>query len=68
MDTLAHSARIAVQEGHFRKTLDVEQFAYEVYCLVLGYFHTARLFRDPKATARVKAALARLVHDARVQH
>lgn len=68
MDTLATAARIAVKEGHFRKDLDVEQFAYEVYTLGFGQFHVARLLRDPKTDTRMRTAIARLLRDARRPH
>jgi AcrR family transcriptional regulator len=68
IDTLAGAARIAIEEGHFRKNLDVEQLAHEVYCIGYGGLQVARLLRDPKANARARAALDRLVRDARRPH
>ncbi len=68
IDTVATAARIAVTEGHFRKDLDVEQFAHEVYCLGYGELQVARLLRDPKANQRARAALERLLRDARRPH
>jgi AcrR family transcriptional regulator len=65
IDTLATAARIAVTEGHFRKGLDVEQFAHETYCLGYGHLVSSRLLRDPKAEVRTRAAFARLVAYAR---
>ena len=65
VDTLATAARIAVREGHFRKNLDADQFAYEVYCLGFGHFHASRLLRDKNADDRIRAAFERLVVDAR---
>jgi AcrR family transcriptional regulator len=52
LDLLGQTARTAVEEGHFRKDLDVEQFAFELYGIALGCHHQSRLFRDPKALAR----------------
>ncbi len=48
------AARIAVEEGHFRGDLDVEQFAWSMYSFVLGYFHFKRLLEDPKAELHLK--------------
>ena len=48
------SASLAVAEGHFRKDLDVEQFAWSMYSFVLGYHHFKRLLEDPKAELHVK--------------
>jgi AcrR family transcriptional regulator len=68
IDTFATAARIAVEEGHFRKDLDVRQLAHEVYCLTYGHHFVARLVRDPKASQRTRAAFERLLHDARARH
>ena len=57
-DTLAGAARIAVQEGHFRRDFDCEQFAHDCQGIGLGFVHASRLMRDPKARARADAAHA----------
>jgi AcrR family transcriptional regulator len=61
MEVLATSARAAVQEGHFREDLDVEQFAYEFHGVTLSYHHVARLLRDPQAETRVRRAFEALL-------
>lgn len=48
------AARIAVAEGHFRKDLDIEQFAWSMYSFVLGYHHFKRMLEDPKAELHLK--------------
>lgn len=48
------AAKLAVEEGHFRHDLDVEQFAWSMYSFVLGYHHFKRLLQDPKAELHVK--------------
>jgi AcrR family transcriptional regulator len=63
--TLAHAARIAIDEHHFRPDVDPEEFAFELYALVLGYAHAARLMRDPAAPKHVRAAFERLIAAAR---
>ncbi len=65
IDALATAARIAVKEGHFRKKLDVEQFAHDLYCIGVGHFHVDRLLRDPMARTRAIHAFQRLLRDAR---
>jgi AcrR family transcriptional regulator len=65
IDTLATAARIAVEEQHFRRDLDVGQFAHELYCMGYGHLQVARLLRDPKAEARTRTAFERLVSSAR---
>lgn len=56
IQALQTAARIAVQEGHFRADLDVEQWAYELWGLALGYHWYSRLLRDPKALDRAQRA------------
>ncbi len=62
--TLARSARLAIDEGHLRRGLDVEQFAFEFYGIVLSFNHARRLLRDPKAERRARQAFARLIDSA----
>jgi AcrR family transcriptional regulator len=63
--TLATAARIAVEEGHFRSNLDVDQFAHEVYCLGYGHLAVSRLRLHPDGGARTRRGFERLVRDAR---
>jgi AcrR family transcriptional regulator len=61
MATMAKSAQIAVEEGHFRSDLDTEQFAYEMYSIYLSYHHFARLLRSPHAERRARRAFEALL-------
>lgn len=61
IQTIQTAARIAVTEGHFRADLDVEQWAYELWGLALGYHWYSRLLRDPKALERAQRAFERLL-------
>jgi AcrR family transcriptional regulator len=65
IDELAKAARIAVSEGHFRSDLDADQFAFEVYSIMLGAHLFTRFLRDPKARTRTIDAFERLVAAAR---
>ena len=65
LDTIAHVVRTAVAEGEFRRGLDVEQFAYELYGIMFMVHHAARLLADPKAERRARTAFDRLIHSAR---
>ena len=67
LDVNATAARIAIEEGHFRKDLDVKLFAHEVYSIAYGHHFLTRLLRDPKAESRTRAAFERLVRDARAR-
>ena len=64
-DTLRRSAAIAVEEGHFRADLDIDQFAFSIHSLLLGYHVQARLFRAPNAIAMVNGAFDGLLASAR---
>ena len=65
LDALAQAARIAVAEGHFRKDVDVDQFAHDEYAVMLGFHHSKRLMRDPQAESRARRAFDALVAAAR---
>ncbi len=65
LGTLAQAAQIAVDEGHFRKELDVRQFAFEEFALVYGGQIVHRLALDPRPGQRLRVAFDRLVRDAR---
>ena len=64
-DTFAGAARIAVQEGHFRRDFDCEQFAHDCYGIGLAFVHASRLMGDPKARDRADAAFEALLRAAR---
>jgi AcrR family transcriptional regulator len=55
----------AVTEGHFRAKLDTEQFAQDVYGVMLACHHSRRLLRDPRAEERARRAFDTLVLAAR---
>jgi AcrR family transcriptional regulator len=65
IDDLAKAARIAVSEGHFRSDLDPEQFAFELYSIMLGTHLFSRFLRAPATSARTHEAFERLVAAAR---
>jgi AcrR family transcriptional regulator len=58
---LERSARIAIEEGHFRSDVDTKQFAYELNALVCGYHMSSRLLEDPEAEARSNEAFEKLL-------
>ena len=61
MDFLADLVRSVVREGRFRPDTDPEQFANDMYGVMLAYHHASRLLDDPAAEARARRALATLV-------
>ena len=60
-DMLARAAAIAVQEKHFRKDLDTQQFAFRLMGIIFVYYNSKRLLEDPKAEAHTRAAFEDLV-------
>jgi AcrR family transcriptional regulator len=64
LETIANTARTAVQEGDFAADLDCEQLAYELQSLMLGYAHASRLMKDPHARARTERAFEALLRRA----
>jgi hypothetical protein len=61
LGTVAQAARIGVDEGHFRGELDVDQFAFELFAIVLAFNHATRLMRDPRARQRAVGAFEHLL-------
>ena len=62
--TVSRAAQISVEEGHFRKDLDVDQFAFEFWAILLAYHHFSRLMHRDDARERASQAFANLVHSA----
>ncbi len=67
LDAIAQAVRIAIAEGHFRKDVDPDQFAYETYGIMLITHHCARLLRDPAAEGRARTAFESLLTRAQKQ-
>lgn len=65
IDEIAKAARIAISEGHFRAQLDADQFAFDLYSIMLGAHLFTRFLREPTARARTQQAFERLVEAAR---
>jgi AcrR family transcriptional regulator len=65
LETLTTAIRICIEEGHFRKDLDPSQLASELVTLAYGAHLMGRLLRDGSTEARHRAAVHRLLDDAR---
>jgi AcrR family transcriptional regulator len=63
--TLAQAAKIAIEEKHFRKDLDTEQIAHELYSIAYGYHFLRRIGDPARAERRARAAIDRILADAR---
>ncbi len=55
----------AVEAGHFRRNVDAEQFAFELYGILQGCHFMSRLLRDSKAEQKARASFERLLESAR---
>ncbi|HEX4966800.1 MAG TPA: TetR/AcrR family transcriptional regulator [Thermoanaerobaculia bacterium] len=60
-DTIARAARTAVEEGHFRAGLDLDQFAYEFVGIGMVYQQVAKLLENPQAEERARSAFEMLL-------
>ena len=65
VDELAKAARIAIAERHFRADVDPDQFAFEIYGLMLGGHTFSRFLRDPATPTRTREAFEALLATAR---
>jgi len=65
LDLLATVAGTAVADGDFDPDLDMEQFAFELHSLMLGYHHASRLMHDPRALSRTNRSFDALIERAR---
>jgi AcrR family transcriptional regulator len=66
VDVLAQSFRKAIEEGHVAADANAEQFAQDVYGIMLAWHHHARLLADEKAEARARRAFDTLLAAAQV--
>jgi AcrR family transcriptional regulator len=65
MDTIAQVFRTGIAEGHFHADADPEQFAHDLYGVMLAFHHASRLLGDPDAAARATRAVEALLLAAR---
>lgn len=63
---LANVVRGAVLEGHFDAHVEPEQFAQDLYGVMLSCFFAHRLLSDPEAARRARTAFENLIAAARV--
>ena len=58
---LARAVNLAVDQGHLRADLDVEQFAFEMIGILFSYQHHARLLHRKRAASCARRAFERLI-------
>lgn len=62
LDVIAGAVRIATAEGHFRKDVDPDQFAFDLYGIILMTHMSTRLLREPRvAVERARSAFEALL-------
>lgn len=66
VDSLRRMARSAVRIGDFRKDADCDQFAFDLYSLLLGFHYYHQLLRDTDIVKRQEKALADLLSTYRI--
>jgi AcrR family transcriptional regulator len=65
LEFLANAFRIGIEEGHFGPDADPDQFAHDLYGIMLAHHHASRLLSDPRASERAHRAFAALLDAAR---
>jgi AcrR family transcriptional regulator len=65
LETMAIVTRGAIREGHFKATVDADQFAHDLNGVMLAYHHSARLLKDPAAEQRARTSFENLIKTAR---
>ena len=68
LSTWATAVRLAVEEGHLRADLDVDQLAHEIVTLGYGHHVLSRLLRAQDAEARTRASFEQHLDAARPTH
>src|SRR5215217_2585763 len=66
LDTLAKAVRLTIDAGHFRPDVEPSLFAFQLYGIVVAYYHASRLFRDPAAKAHAERAFDAVAAAARI--
>ena len=67
LDALARTVRYAVEAGDFHAAVDPEQFAHDMYGVMLAYHHASRLLADERADARARRSFDGLLAAARAR-
>ena len=65
LDCLRRIAKSAIKAGDFRKNIDCEQFAFDLYSMLLGFHYYQKLLQDSETMQRQQAALDKLLADYR---
>ena len=58
---LERAIALAIEEGHLRADTDARQLVFEIYSIMLGLHHEARLMRTRNSVTRARQAFVRLI-------
>lgn len=61
LEVLRRVARAAIHVGDFRKDVDCDQFAFDLYSMLMGIHYYHKLLQDPDIQPRQEAALDQLL-------
>ena len=61
LNSLARLAKSAVKAGDFRSDIDIKQFAFELYSLILGFHYYHRMMKDVNTKDKQEKALNKLI-------
>lgn len=61
IDSLRRIAKSAIKAGDFKENIDVDQFAFDLYSMLLGFHYYYKLLDDKKVTQRQEVALDQLL-------
>ena len=61
LSVMANVVQAGIEARAFRSDTDAEQFAHDLYAVMLGYHHASRLLKDPRAEARAHTAFDSLI-------
>jgi AcrR family transcriptional regulator len=61
LDSLRRIAQSAIKAGDFREDVDCEQFAFDLYSLLLGFHYYYKLLNDKKTRKRLQVAFEKLL-------
>lgn len=61
LDSLAKLADSAIKGGDFRSDIDIDQFAFDLYSLLLGFHYYHRMLKDSNTRIKQEKALDQLI-------
>jgi AcrR family transcriptional regulator len=65
LDLIANVYRAGAPTGELSASVDPDQFAHDLYSVMLGFHHSSRLMRDPRASSRAHAGFETLLSTVR---